>query len=111
MVCNERYLSRSVRQKERVVPYYALIYELVDDYIERRAAFRAEHLKLAAESHARGELVMGGAFAEPPNKALLIFRAEDRSAPETFVREDPYVLHGLVKSWKVRNWNVVIGNK
>jgi len=93
------------------MPYYALIYELVDDYMERRAAFRAEHLKLAADSHARGELLMGGAFAEPADKALLIFRAEDRSVPETFVREDPYALNGLVNSWKLRPWSVVIGNK
>ena len=93
------------------MPYYALIYDLVDDYIERRAAFRAEHLKLAADSHARGELLMGGAFAEPADKALLILRAEDRSVPEAFVREDPYVLNGLVKSWKVRPWTVAIGNK
>lgn len=91
--------------------YYALIYELVDDYIERRAQFRAEHLKLAADSHARGELLMAGAFAAPPDNALLIFRAEDRSVPEAFVRQDPYVIHGLVKSWKVRPWTVVIGNK
>ena len=90
--------------------YFAVIYDLVDDYIERRAAFRAEHLKLAAESHARGELLLGGAFAEPPDHALLIFRAEDRSVPEAFVRADPYVRHGLVKSWVVRPWTVVIGN-
>jgi len=93
------------------MPYYALIYDLVDDYFERRAIFRAEHLKLASESHARGELQLGGAFAEPPDQALLIFRADDRSVPERFVREDPYVVNGLVKSWKVRPWTVVIGNK
>jgi uncharacterized protein YciI len=93
------------------MPYYSLIYELVDDYIARRGEFREEHLKLARESHARGELLLGGAFADPPDKALLIFRADDRSVPETFVREDPYVMNGLVKSWKVRPWTVVIGNK
>jgi uncharacterized protein YciI len=92
------------------MPYFALIYDLVDDYIERRAAFRAEHLKLAQEWHARGEIVLAGAFAEPANQALLIFHAEDRGSPEAFVRRDPYVLNGLVKSWKVRLWNVVIGN-
>ena len=90
--------------------YYALIYELCDDYMERRAAFRAEHLKLAEKSHARGELVLAGAFAEPPDQALLIFRATDRSVAERFVREDPYVIHKLVKSWKVRPWTVAIGN-
>jgi uncharacterized protein len=93
------------------VGYYALIYELIDGYLERRAAFREEHLKLAAQSQARGELVLAGAFAEPPDQALLIFRAEHPSVPEMFARADPYVIHGLVKSWKVRPWMVVIGNK
>jgi uncharacterized protein len=92
------------------MPYFALTYELVDDYIERRAVIRAEHLKLAEEWHARGEIVLAGAFAEPADQALLIFRAEDRSSPEAFVRQDPYILNGLVKSWKVRLWNVAIGN-
>jgi len=93
------------------VSYYALIYELIDEYIERRAVFRAEHLKLAAASNARGELVLAGAFAEPPDQALLIFQAADRKVPERFAREDPYVLNGLVKRWKVRPWTVVTGNK
>jgi len=90
--------------------YFALIYDLVDDYIERRAMFRAEHLKMASEAHERGELVFGGAFANPPDKALLIFKCEDQSVAENFVRKDPYVVNGLVKSWTVRPWTVVIGN-
>ncbi len=90
--------------------YFALIYELVDDYIARRGTFREEHLKLARESNARGELMLGGAFAEPPDKALLVFRAEDRSLPESFARHDPYVINGLVKRWDVRPWTVVVGN-
>jgi len=90
--------------------YFALIYELVDDYIERRALLRAEHLELASEAHARGEMVLAGAFAEPPDKALLIFRGEDATAAERFVQQDPYVKNGLVKKWAVRPWTVVIGN-
>jgi len=93
------------------MPYFALIYDLVDDYVERRASFRAEHLRLAEEWHGRGEIVLAGAFAEPVDQALLIFRAKDRRAPEMFVGQDPYVRHGLVRSWKVRPWNVVIGNR
>ena len=92
------------------MPYYALIYELVDDYIERRAAFRQEHLGLAKEASERGELLLGGAFADPPDKALLIFRADDSHVVEAFVRKDPYVINGLVKSWKLRSWTVVIGS-
>lgn len=90
--------------------YYALIYDLVDDYLARRAAFREEHLRLASEAHARGELVMGGAFADPADKALLVFRAEDRGVVESFARNDPYVRNGLIARWQVRPWTVVIGN-
>lgn len=92
------------------MPYFALIYELVDDYIDRRAPLRAEHLKLASDAHARGEMVLGGAFADPLDKALIIFRGEDGRVAEKFVHQDPYVKNGLVKKWEVRPWTVVIGN-
>lgn len=91
------------------MPYFALIYDLVEDYLPRRAAFRQEHLALASAAHERGEIVLAGAFADPPDRALLIFRAADRSLAESFARKDPYVLHGLVKRWQVRPWTVVIG--
>lgn len=92
------------------MPYYALIYELVDDYMARRGAFREEHLKMAADAHRRGELVLGGAFADPPDKALMVFRSENGKTVESFAQKDPYVLNGLVKRWEVRPWTVVIGN-
>ena len=90
--------------------YYAMIYDLVDDYMARRGAFREEHLKLAADAQTRGELILGGAFADPPDKALMIFRANDSKVAESFARSDPYVTNGLVKRWEVRPWTVVIGN-
>jgi uncharacterized protein YciI len=89
--------------------YFALVYDLVDDYLARRGAFREDHLKLAKESNARGELLMGGAFADPPDKALLVFRVEDPTVPGSFARNDPYVTKGLVKHWEVRPWTVVVG--
>jgi uncharacterized protein YciI len=90
--------------------YFALFYEVVDDYVARRGEFREQHLKLLREAHARGEVVMAGAFADPPDKALLVFSGEDRGAADSFARNDPYVLNGLVKHWEVRAWTVVIGN-
>jgi uncharacterized protein len=89
--------------------YYALMYELVSDYLTRRGEFREEHLRLAREARERGEVVMAGAFAEPADKALLVFRGEDSSAAENFARNDPYVRNGLVKHWEVRPWTVVVG--
>jgi hypothetical protein len=91
--------------------YYALIYEVIDDYVKRRGEFREQHLRVARESLQRGELVFGGALAEPVDRALLVFQAADKSAVEDFARKDPYVVNGLVKRWEVRPWNVVVGNK
>lgn len=89
--------------------YTALIYELVDDYLERRPAHRAEHLALARAASERGELVLGGAFADPADGALLLFEGPDRAVAERFAAADPYVRNGLVSRWRVREWTVVVG--
>jgi len=93
------------------MPYYALIYEVVDDFITRRGAYRDEHLRLAREAHARGELVLAGALADPADSALIVFQGESAATAEAFARQDPYVKNGLVTKWKVRNWTVVVGNE
>lgn len=89
--------------------YYAMFYEVVHDYLERRAPFRERHLALAQEARERGDLVMGGAFSDPPDGALLVFRGESSEVAERFAREDPYVVNGIVHTWRVREWTVVIG--
>src|SRR5712664_2782093 len=91
--------------------YYALFYEVVDNFIDRRVPFRQEHLRLATEARERGEIVFAGALAEPADRALIVFYAEDKSKVESFARNDPYVQNGLVKKWEVRQWNVVVGNE
>lgn len=90
--------------------YFALFYDVRDDFLIRRAAHRSEHLSLAREAHARGELVLAGAFADPVDRALLVFRCADASLVEDFARKDPYVANGLVTRWEVRRWSVVIGD-
>ena len=89
--------------------YYLLEYALVDDYVARRAAFREEHLALAREAHRRGNLILAGALAEPVDRATLVWRTDDRSVIERFIDGDPYVHDGLVTSWAIRPWTVVIG--
>jgi len=89
--------------------HYILFYDVVDDYVEKRAQFREAHLKLARQAHERGELILAGALAEPVDGAVLIFRGESPEAAEAFVKADPYVANGLVKAWRVRKWTTVIG--
>jgi hypothetical protein len=89
--------------------YYLLFYDYAQNAIERRAPYRETHLKLAQESLARGELVMGGAFADPVDGAVLVFRAAGPSTVEEFVKKDPYVAGGVVTRWRVRPWTVAVG--
>jgi hypothetical protein len=91
--------------------YYLLQYELVEDYLERRPAFREEHLSLARAAHERGELLLAGALADPADRAVLLFHGPDRGPAEAFAGADPYVRNGLVRSWEVREWTVVIGGE
>jgi uncharacterized protein YciI len=91
--------------------YFALFYDVVENFPAKRAPFRAEHLRMVQEAHDRGELLLGGALAEPADQALLIFRAADRSVPEAFARRDPYVVNGLVPRWSVRPWMQVIATQ
>ena len=89
--------------------HFLMFYDFAADYLERRPAFREEHLAKAWAAHARGELVLGGAIADPIDGAVLLFAAESPRVAEQFAREDPYVLNGLVTGWRVREWKTVAG--
>lgn len=89
--------------------HYLLMYDLVSDYLERRAAYRDEHLNLAWAAAGRGELMLAGALTEPTDCAVLLFNGDSPAAAEAFARKDPYVLAGLVTRWRVREWTTVVG--
>ena len=65
---------------------------------------------VGADVHeARGELVLGGALANPADEAILLFRGDSPAAAEAFAAADPYVKNGLVTRWRVREWTTVVG--
>ena len=90
--------------------HWLLFYDYVDDIAERRAPFREAHLALVRERNAAGVLVLAGALADPLDGAVFAFAAaDDPSAVEAFVAQDPYVREGLVTRWRARAWTVVVG--
>jgi hypothetical protein len=89
--------------------HFLLFYEFTQDYIQRRAPYRGNHLRLAWEAQERGELVLAGALADPPDRAVLLFQGEDDRAAQAFAENDPYVKSGLVSQWSVRPWTTVVG--
>jgi hypothetical protein len=91
------------------VKHFLLFYDTAADYLERRSLYRAAHLAYARAAVERGELVLGGALTDPPDRAVLLFRAESDARARAFAESDPYVLNGLVTGWQVREWVTVVG--
>jgi uncharacterized protein len=89
--------------------HYLLLYDVVENYAERRMPFRKEHIAHAKAAVARGELVLGGALANPADGTVLLFKGDSPAPAETFAKADPYVTNGLVTQWRVREWTTVVG--
>jgi uncharacterized protein len=83
-----------------------LVYDYVEDVLERRAPHREAHLALLAEWKAAGHLVMAGATGDPISGALIVFR--DDADIEAYLAADPYIPAGLVAAHRVMPWTVVV---
>jgi hypothetical protein len=90
--------------------YFLLFYDYIENTVERRSPYRKAHLALVREYVDRGELVLGGAFADPVDGAAIAFKVEDKATIEEFVAKDPYVVNGIVTEWRIREWTVVVGS-
>jgi uncharacterized protein YciI len=91
--------------------HYLLFYDVGEDYVQKRAALRSRHLEKAWQAHDRGELILGGALANPVDGAVLLFKGDSPQVAETFAGADPYVTNGLVVRWHVREWTTVVGDQ
>ena len=89
--------------------HYLLFYEAGDDYVARRAPFRKAHLEKAWAAHAKHELLLGGALADPVDGAMLLFQGDSPAVARAFAETDPYVTNGVIRRWHVREWTTVVG--
>ncbi len=89
--------------------HYVLFYDYVSDYLERRDVLRDAHVALVRGAIERGEIFIGGAFADPADGAMIVFSAETPEVATAFAQADPYVREGLVTRWWVREWTTVVG--
>jgi uncharacterized protein YciI len=90
--------------------HFMLIYDVGPDFIQRRAQFRQEHLALAWKAAEAHGLLLAGALEEPTEQAFLLFESDSPDAATAFAEADPYVRHGLIKRWRVKQWNTVVGS-
>ncbi|MBL8981216.1 MAG: hypothetical protein JNL26_03475 [Gemmatimonadetes bacterium] len=89
--------------------YYLLFYEADAQYAEKRAPHRPLHLELVRAAHARGELVQAGAYADPVDGSVLVFKGDSPEVAIAFAKQDPFVTEGIVRRWYVRQWTTVVG--
>jgi uncharacterized protein YciI len=83
---------------------YVLLYESGDDVLARAPAHYPAHKARLDEFHGRGALLGVGTFGNPQEEGSMAIFAT-REAAEEFAREDPFVLHGVVRAWQVREWD------
>lgn len=88
--------------------HYLLMYDFNHDFVVKRPQFRGLHLEQIRQAYDSGLLTMAGALVEPIDVGVFVFR--DSEAAEKFAKSDPYVTNGLIKKWRVRKWNTVIGD-
>jgi uncharacterized protein len=81
---------------------YVLFYELAADGLAKVAEQLPGHQRRMAAFHAAGTLLMAGPYGAPPVGALAIFTT--REAAEEFVKEDPFVVHGVVSTYTIHDW-------
>ena len=66
--------------------HYLLFYEAGPDYEERRQAVSCCASGARAAAVARGEIVLGGAYANPVDGAVILFRSDSPAAAEEFAK-------------------------
>jgi uncharacterized protein YciI len=86
---------------------YLLIYDYVEDVVERRGPHRERHLERIRGWRDDGRIAMAGATGDPPDGALIVFDVDDPAVAEEFAAGDPYVLAGLVTARRIVPWAVV----
>ena len=86
---------------------YVVFYESADDVASKAPPHFPAHLARLHEFHGQGTLLMVGTFANPQEEgSMAIFTS--RAAAEEFVRDDPFVLNGVVRGWQIREWNEIL---
>ncbi|MFG2039997.1 YciI family protein [Dactylosporangium sp. NPDC048998] len=86
---------------------YVVLYTSADDVASRAPAHFPAHKRRLDEFHARGELLLVGAFGDPQREgSMAIFRT--RESAEEFVAEDPFVMNGVVSAYEIRDWNEIL---
>lgn len=86
---------------------YVLLYDSADDVASKAPAHFPAHKARLDAFHERGVLLMVGTFGNPQDEgSMAVFTS--REAAEEFVKDDPFVLNGVVRAWHIREWHEIL---
>jgi uncharacterized protein len=85
---------------------YVLLYAPADDVAAKAPPHYEAHVARLMEFQGRGELLEVGVFGDPQEQGSMAIFAS-REGAEEFVREDPFLLNGVVASYEIRDWDVM----
>eukprot|EP01102_Stenamoeba_stenopodia_P022276 TRINITY_DN9221_c0_g1_i1.p1 TRINITY_DN9221_c0_g1~~TRINITY_DN9221_c0_g1_i1.p1 ORF type:complete len:135 (-),score=34.12 TRINITY_DN9221_c0_g1_i1:107-511(-) len=106
--CGERSSVRCFATTNGEKKYFALLYKYVENAVEKRKPIRSEHLEFVSKYLKEGHLKLGGAWSPNVEGALIVFHVPSKSVVDEFAKNDPYVTKGLVTSYEIKEWTVVV---
>jgi uncharacterized protein len=101
-MASRRVVAGSAHADRSAIMKYVLFYESAEDVAAKAPVHFAAHRARWAVFHERGSLLLVGPFSDGTG-ALGVFTT--REAAEEFARDDPFVVHGVVRGWSIREWN------
>ena len=82
---------------------YVVFYDSAPDVASKAPRHYPAHRARVDDFHARGLLQLVGTFANVQDDgSMAVFTT--LAAAEEFVAGDPFVRHGVVSSWRIREW-------
>ncbi len=87
---------------------HVLLYDSADDVRSKAPAWLPGHRAHSERFRSDGSLLLIGPFGDPQNQGSMGVFAT-RQAAEEFARTDPFVLNGVIRRWRVRDWNEATG--
>jgi len=80
-----------------------VFYESSADVMTKAPVHYPAHKARVDAFQSRGDLLAVGTYADPREGSLAVFAS--REAAEEFVREDPFVMNGVVARATIKDWN------
>jgi uncharacterized protein len=89
---------------------YVLFYESAEDVLNRAPAHIDAHVARGRDFHARGLPTMYGPFGDPQREgSMAIFTS--REGAEEFATGDAFVLNGVVRDWRIQEWDKALAGR